>query len=172
MKNIVKPDVGYKAFPAFPTVLITVNWEGKKNIITLGMVHVFSFSPPLIGIGVAPKRHSFNMLKESGEFVLNVPGKELVEQTLLCGTKSGRDTDKFTETGLTPVKAEKVSAPLIAECPLNMECRIVQEIITGDHVWFIGEVLTVHMDESYNKEDMLTYWGGEFRLVGEVIRKR
>lgn len=172
MKKNVNPDVGYRAFPAFPTVLVTANSNGRDNIITLAMVHMFSFSPPLIGIGVAPKRHSYRMVRESGEFAVNVPGKELLEQVLFCGTKSGRDTDKFRETGLTPVKGEKISAPLIAECPLNMECKVVREIETGDHVWFIGEVKAVHMDENYNKEDIITYWGGEFRLIGKVIGKR
>ena len=173
MKKLQKPEgAWYRLFPSFPVAMVTVECEGKSNIITLAMVHVFSFEPPLIGIGVSPKRHSFSMLKGSREFVLNVPDKELIPQTLYCGVKSGRKLDKFRETGLTPVKAQFVGAPLIGECPVNIECKVVQEIETGDHVWFLGRVEAIHMDEGYDRICAASYWGGEFRMMGELIGKR
>ena len=162
----------YRLFPSFPVVMVTVEHGSSRNIITLGMVHIFSFDPPIIGIGVSPKRHSFEMIKESGEFVLNIPSKELVPQTLFCGIKSGSKIDKFKETGFSAVKADTVNAPLIEDCPVNIECKVVQEIVVGDHTWFFGRVQKIHMNESYKRDDALTYWSGEFRMMGELVGKR
>lgn len=163
---------GLLAFPAFPVVLATTQHNGKRNIITLGMVHVFSFKPPLVGIGIAPGRHSYSLIKESREFVLSIPGKEIVNAVQYCGTKSGRDVDKFMEAKLIPVQGETVKAPLIKECPVNLECKIVKEVEAGDHTWFIGEVKKVHIDENYNKENSLIYWNMEYRVIGELVEQR
>lgn len=160
---------GLLAFPAFPVVLAAMQHNGIRNIITLGMVHVFSFKPPLIGIGIAPGRYSYKLIKESGEFVLGIPDKEIARAVKYCGTHSGRDVDKFRETKLTPVKGRTVKAPLIRECPVNLECTNVKEIEAGDHTWFIGEVKEVHIDDDYNKENSLIYWDTEYRVIGEKI---
>ena len=126
------------------TVLVTTRLEGKDNIITLDWSIPVSFKPPLLAISVAPQRHSFHRLKEAGEFVLAIPTPEMEEAALYCGTHSGRDTDKFKETGLTKEKAEKVNAPLIREAGANIECRIYESIEAGDHTMFIGEILKEH----------------------------
>jgi flavin reductase (DIM6/NTAB) family NADH-FMN oxidoreductase RutF len=136
------------------------------------MVHVFSNNPPLVGIGIAPGRYSYRLIKESGEFVLGIPDKELVRVVNYCGTKSGRDVDKFKETKLTPVKGIAVKAPLIKECHVNIECSVLNEVKAGDHNWFIGEVKKVHIDETYDKETSLIYWDKEYRVVGEVVDRR
>jgi flavin reductase (DIM6/NTAB) family NADH-FMN oxidoreductase RutF len=173
MKKDSAPDENWRTvFPSFPVVMATVESNGSKNIITLGMVHVFSFDPPIVGIGVSPRRHSFQMLKDSGEFVINIPTKELVPQTLFCGIKSGNKIDKFKETGLTPVPGEAVKAPLIGECPVNLECKVVKETEVGDHVWFLGEVVKAHIKENYRRGDAVSYWAGEFRMMGELVGKR
>jgi len=166
------PRKGIKAFPAFPVVLATMEYNGIRNIITLGMVHVFSNNPPLVGIGIAPGRYSYGLIKKSEEFVLAIPGKELVRAVNYCGTKSGRDVDKFKETKLTPIKGIAVKAPLIKECPVNIECRVLNEVEAGDHNWFIGEVKNVYIDENYDKENSLIYWDKEYRVVGEVVERR
>jgi flavin reductase (DIM6/NTAB) family NADH-FMN oxidoreductase RutF len=163
---------GLLSFPAFPVVLASMEHNGIRNIITLGMVHVFSFKPPLIGIGIAPARYSYRLIKESGEFVVGIPDKEIIEAVQYCGTRSGRDVDKFTETKLTPIKGNAVKAPLIKECPVNFECIVVEEVEAGDHTWFIGEVKEVHVDGIYNKENSLIYWDMEYRVVGGVVERR
>lgn len=126
------------------TILVTTNLEGKDNIITLDWAMPVSFEPCLIAISVAPQRFSSNMLKGSKEFVVAIPTPEMEEAVLYCGSHSGKDTDKFKETGLTKQKAEKISAPLIKEAGANIECRLVDTIEAGDHSIFIGEILKVH----------------------------
>ncbi|MEO0092918.1 MAG: flavin reductase family protein [candidate division WOR-3 bacterium] len=157
-----------RKFPCFPCVLVTT----QNNIITIGMVHIFSFAPPLVGIGVSPRRYSFNLLKQSKEYVINIPTKDLLTQVAFCGEKSGRDCDKFEKTGLTKQPSLKVKTPSIAECPLNIECKIINEIETGDHTWFIGEVVAAHIDSDYDPEETILYWGGHYRVPGTVIGKR
>ena len=157
-----------RKFPCFPCVLVTT----ENNIITIGMVHIFSFSPPLVGIGVAPRRYSFNLLKQSKEYVINIPNKELLAQVAFCGEKSGRDYDKFKETGLTKQPSIILKTPSIQACPINIECRVIKEIETGDHVWFIGEVVAAQIESDYKPEESILYWGGFYRVPGIVIGKR
>ncbi|MCX8173560.1 MAG: flavin reductase family protein [Thermoplasmata archaeon] len=161
----------YRLFPAFPVTLVTCGKYETTNIITIGMCHIFSFSPPLIGFGVAPKRHSFKLLKEHKEFVVNLPTKDLADAAMKCGSTSGKTTDKFRHAGLTKIPSKKVNTGSIKECPLRFECITKQEFVTGDHTWFVGEI--VHCEaEEYRKEDLLLYWGGEFRVPGNVVMKR
>jgi flavin reductase (DIM6/NTAB) family NADH-FMN oxidoreductase RutF len=169
MKRPISSDSAEDAFSGFPVVLATVSGK-KDNVITLAMCHVFSFRPPLIGIGVGPKRYSHGLLKAGKDFAVNVPSKALLEAVEICGSKSGRRVDKFRAAGLTKEKAKKISAPLIAECPVNIECVKVKELDTGDHTWFIGEVVAARADPSYDRNrDMLLYWG-DYRTVGDVIK--
>ena len=157
-----------RLFPCFPCVLVTV----EQNIITIGLVHIFSFNPPFLGIGIAPSRHSFGLLKRSREFVVNIPTREILPAVSYCGEHSGRNEDKFKATGLTAETPVKIKTPSISECPVKFECTVVQEVETGDHTWFIGEVVHVGMNENYKKEDAVLYWGGFYRLPGPVIGQR
>ena len=153
------------AFPGFPTVLIT----SSENIITVTLVHIFSFSPPLIGIGIKPERHSFSLIKESKEFVVNIPTKDVLSAIKFCGSKSGNDFDKFKETGLTKEESQSVKTVSIKECPVNIECKVVQEIKSGDRTWFVGEIIQGRIAEDYNLEDTILYWRGVYRLPGQVV---
>lgn len=157
-----------RLFPCFPCVLVTVS----DNIITIGMVHIFSFNPPLIGIGVSPHRHSFHLIKKAKEFVVNVPARQLLTAVTYCGEHSGRDGDKYRATGLTREPAVRLSTPAIKECPVKFECRLVQEVEAGDHSWFIGEIVAVTADPHFRREDAILYWGGFYRLPGTVIGQR
>ncbi len=168
MKIDISADDAQDCFSGFPVVLATVGGE-KDNIITLAMCHVFSFKPPYLGIGVAPKRFSYGLLKESKDFAVNIPDKSMLRETEICGSKSGRRVDKFETSGLTRSKAAKISAPLIAECPVNIECVKVKELEAGDHTWFVGEMVASHKDEKYDKADMMLYWG-EYRVIGELVK--
>lgn len=161
-----------RIFACFPCVLVSCSYQGKDNIISIGMIHIFSFNPPLIGIGVAPSRYSYSLIKNSKEFVINIPNKDMVEIVNFCGEKSGKEIDKFKEMNLTKEKGSKVNCPMIKECPVNLECRVKYEFETGDHTWFIGEILTCYVREDYNKEENLLYWGGKYYSIGKIIKIR
>ncbi len=142
--------------PAGVVVMATcVGEDGKSNIITLGMYMPISSRPPMVCIGVAPQRYSHGLIEETGEFVINTPPITLEEQVHYCGVKSGRDVDKFAETGLTPIPAIKVRPPLIEECFGHIECRVVQSHVCGDHTLFVGEVVATSADEEVMRGDVL-----------------
>ena len=138
--------------PVYPTpaALITcVSRDGKPNIITLGEVFNVSLRrPPIVGLAIRKATWSHGLIAETKEFVVNMPTTAILRETDLCGTRTGRDTDKFAESGLTAIPAHKVRPPLIKECPLNIECRLTSLQEIGDHDLFLGEVLAVHADES------------------------
>lgn len=115
--------------------------EGRRSICPLGWKMKTSFSPPMMAISVAPSRFTHDLIAKAGAFVLAWPGESLAAATLFCGTRSGRDLDKFKAAGLTPLKARHVSVPLVAECNVNMECRLAGKLTAGDHTIFAGEIL-------------------------------
>lgn len=131
-----------------PVVLLSVAGEVKPNIITLSWVANVCSKPPTVVVGIRSERHSYGLVKKAGEFVLNIPSLEQFAGTEFAGTKSGRDHDKFAECGFTPEPATKVSAPMIKECPINIECKTNQVIPLGTHDLFVAEVVAVHIDES------------------------
>ena len=121
--------------------------DARPNIITLAWAGVVCSEPPMVGIAIRPHRYSHSLIVESGEFVVNMPTEDILQETDLCGVVSGKDVDKFAKTGLTPIPASQVKAPLIKECPVNLECRTTQIISLGTHDLIIGEVLATHIDE-------------------------
>jgi len=169
MKKSISNDDAEDAFSGFPVVLGTVSGE-RDNIITLAMCHVFSFKPPYLGVGIGPRRYSHGLFRASEDFAINIPSKKILDAVEVCGSKSGRKTDKFEASGLTKERAEKIAAPLIAECPVNIECVKVKEVEAGDHTWFIGEIVAARADPRYDKnKDMLLYWG-EYRTIGRLVK--
>ncbi len=156
----IREGLGY--LPIRPVYLVSMEHQGKKNIITIGMFAFFSGNPPIVGVGVAPKRYSYDLIRKSREYVVNVVDEGLMEAVRVCGEKSGRDSDKFELAGLTPMKGVKVNAPHIKESPVSIECKVVQEVETGDHVWFIGEVQAAHVKSDFGWEQGLLFkWVGE-----------
>ncbi|MCD6263350.1 flavin reductase family protein [Candidatus Bathyarchaeota archaeon] len=148
MKKVLERDGFYQATPVVSVVLATcVDQRGRPNIITLRMYMPISFDPPLVCIGVSPKRYSHDLIAESGEFVVNVPSIDLMEAVHFCGTRSGREVDKFAETGLTPIPARAVRPPLIKECFAHLECRVVDQHVCGDHTLFVGEIVAASIEE-------------------------
>ncbi len=155
MKESVPLSRALKVGPPTSVVLATcVSAEGKPNIITLGMYMPISHRPPLVSIGVSPRRHSHKLIEETREFVINVPSEDLVRETEFCGSVSGRDHDKFNETDLTPVAASKVRPPLIKECVSNLECKVVASYECGDHTLYVGEVVAAHVEEGLLRETL------------------
>jgi len=122
--------------------------EERVSICPLGWKMNTSGLPPMMAISVAPSRFTHDLIESSGEFVLAWPGEDLAEATMFCGTKSGRDVDKFAETGLTAMSGTHVQAPLIKECVVNLECRLAGKMTSGDHTIFAGEILAAWVNEA------------------------
>lgn len=120
----------------------------RRSICPLGWKMQTSHNPPMVAVSIAPSRYTHDLIGATGEFVLVWPGEGLAEETIICGTTSGRDTDKFAQCGLTALPAKEVSVPLIGECIANLECRVTGTLETGDHTIFAGEVVAVHLSNS------------------------
>ena len=178
MKRLFKPSTDL--IPT-PVVLVTVQGkQGPPNIITLAWVGVVNSDPPMVGIGIRPDRHSYGSLMETREFCVNIPHAGMTRAVDVCGIVSGKDKDKFALTGLTPEAASKVTPPLIRECPVNLECRLVHTLELGSHTLFVGEIVAVHRDEaildekgkiSMDKFAAIAYCPGvhDYRAVGEKL---
>ncbi len=121
--------------------------KGTTNIITLAWTTPISHQPPLLLLGIGPKRYSHELISETKEFVVNIPTMDIVKETLFCGRRTGRIHDKFKETGLTPLPAKMVRPPIIKECVAHVECKLHQQISIGDRTLFVGEVLTAYVNE-------------------------
>jgi flavin reductase (DIM6/NTAB) family NADH-FMN oxidoreductase RutF len=132
-----------------PVVLMSLWGDGSSpNIITLAWSGIMCGEPPTIYGSVRSQRFSHSLLKQNGDFVINLPLPTQVKEVDICGTKSGRDEDKFSRCGFTAEKAAKVDAPIIVECPVNLECRTLQVLELGAHDAFVAEVINVQVDEN------------------------
>jgi len=129
-----------------PSALIASGNEKEHNIITLAWVGVVNSSPPMISAAIRSNRYSYGMIKDSGEFTVNIPSAEQVEIADRCGTLSGRDLDKFARFNLTTACGLLKYAPMIDECPISMECRLEQTIELGSHTLFIGQVISTYLN--------------------------
>jgi len=163
-----------------PTVLVTcIDDRGKANIIAIAAVTIVSYEPPLYMIAIRDNRYSYDIISQTKEFVINIPSIDLVDEVHMCGSFSGNSVDKFKTTGLTPTQAKKVSAPLIDECPINIECKVVTSIKPGTHTLFIGEVLATHVEQGLFDEGILDlekfsviiYNYREYRIPGDIIKQ-
>jgi flavin reductase (DIM6/NTAB) family NADH-FMN oxidoreductase RutF len=144
------PKVVKKPFVALrpvPVVLVSCGHGEQANIITIAWTGILCSNPPQIGIGVRPVRHSHGLIQQTGEFVINIPGERLLGEMEYCGFVSGRDADKFDTSGLTPVPGSAMQTPIIAESPINLECRLAHTLPLGSHDLFVGEVVAVQISE-------------------------
>ena len=164
-----------------PAVMVSVaDKKGNDNILTVAWTGTLCTNPPMAYICVRPERHSHKMIMETGEFVINLTTEKLAKATDYCGVKSGNTVDKFEEMNLTREKAQKVKAPLIAESPVNIECKVRESKNLGSHTMFIADVIAVTVDDKYmnstgkfdlNKSDLLVYSHGEYFGLGDKIGK-
>ena len=162
-----------------PAVMVSVtDGKGQDDIITVAWTGTICTNPPMVYISVRPSRFSHHMLMETGEFVINLTTEKLTRATDYCGVRSGRDVDKFKETGLTREKAEFVKAPMIKESPVSIECRVTEVKKLGSHDMFLAEVLAVHADEEYmdennrfdlNRARPMVYSHGEYLGIGKKL---
>ncbi len=133
--------------PTGNVVLVTCGSGDKANIITVGMYMPISIRPPYVCIGISPQRYSHQLIEETEEFVVNSPGISIEKEMHYCGVKSGKDVNKWKETGLTAIPSLKVGAPRIKECFGHLECKVVESHVMGDHTLFVGEVVATSADE-------------------------
>lgn len=155
-----------------PVVLITSkNKEGKSNVFTVGWTGTINTKPPMLYISIRPERLSYEYIKESMEFVVNLPSSDLVKAVDYCGVRTGKKNDKIKEMGFTLKESSKISAPYIDECPINIECRVVNIVPLGTHDMFIAEVLCSHVNENlldekgkihFENANMMAYCHGEY----------
>jgi flavin reductase (DIM6/NTAB) family NADH-FMN oxidoreductase RutF len=134
-------------YPRQVVLVSCADRAGKTNIITLAWSMSASINPPMLIVGVAPKRYSHKLIEETEEFVVNVPTMKMLKETLFCGRRTGRKHDKFKEVRLTPLPAKKVKPAIIKECVAHLECRLHHQMTTGDHTLFLGEVLAAYADK-------------------------
>lgn len=162
-----------------PAVMVSVaDGQGNTNIITVAWAGTVCTNPPMLSISVRPTRHSYGMIEETGEFVVNLTTKELVRACDYCGVASGRDVDKFRRMNLTPLPMEQMRAPGIAESPVNIACRVKHKIPLGSHTMFVAEVVGVAVEDAYidesgrfgiNETGLVMYSHGEYFAMGERL---
>ena len=136
-----------------PRILVSCRLNGEDNALAVGYCGNCSFDPPMVMVGIVPSRYSYHMIKESGCFVVNLPEKTYQEEFDYLGSVSKRDCDKLKEKNIALAEGEVVDAPLLADCPVNIECTIVDSIMTGSHEMFVGKVERVHAREDLVDED-------------------
>ncbi len=144
-KVVWKP--GTMLYPV-PAVLVSSHYRGEENVLTVSWAGTVCTEPAMLSISLRPERHSYRLIKESGGFVVNLPTAELARAVDFCGVKSGAHIDKFAAAKLSPGPGRHVEAPLIAECPVCIECRVKEVMPLGSHHLFLAEVLAVHAEES------------------------
>ena len=177
MKQRWKP--GTVLYP-LPAVLVSCGATPEEyNLLTVAWTGTVCTNPPMCSISERPERHSYGIIRRTGEFVINLTTRRLARATDWCGVRSGRDWDKFREMGLTPVASEAVAAPLLAESPVNIECRVRQVVPLGSHDLFIAEVVGVQVDEALidpatgrfclERADPIVYSHGEYFVLGEAL---
>jgi flavin reductase (DIM6/NTAB) family NADH-FMN oxidoreductase RutF len=164
-----------------PAVLVSVGEnEQEYNLFTVAWTGTVCTNPPMCYISVRPERHSYEILKRTGEFVINLTTARLARATDWCGVRSGRDYDKFKEMGLTPVAAAVVKAPVVEESPVAIECKVRQVIPLGSHDMFLADIVAVNVDEKLvdkngklhlDKANLIAYSHGEYFELGKRLGK-
>ncbi len=175
-KQYWKP--GNMLYPV-PAVMVSCQRPGEKpNIITVAWAGTICSDPAMLSISVRPERYSYDIIKETGEFVVNLVNRDLTFATDYCGVKSGRDVDKYQEMNLTPLPSRHIAAPGIEESPVCLECKVRQVIALGTHDLFLAEIMGVTVDEKYmdekgkfhlNDVDLTAYSHGEYFALGEKL---
>ncbi len=172
------PKPGNFLYPVPAVMVSCMDREKKPNIITIAWTGTVCSDPPMVSISVRKSRYSYNLIKESGEFVINLTTRKLAKAADFCGVRSGRELDKFESCGLHPQKSSVIECPLIAESPVNIECRLKQVIELGSHDLFLAEVVAVDVDSAYIDEkgsfhmdevDLIAYSHGSYQALGQVL---
>lgn len=176
-KTMWKP--GTFLYP-IPAVMVSCGTFEKSNIMTVAWTGILNTNPPMVYISVRPERYSYNLIKESGEFVINLTTEDLAFATDWCGVKTGENIDKFKEMKLTKQKANFVNCPMIAESPVSVECKVKEIKDLGSHHVFVADVLAINADDKYidenggfdiSKCDLIAYANGGYYTLNKKIGK-
>ncbi|EYE88960.1 flavin reductase [Fervidicella metallireducens AeB] len=163
-----------------PAVMVSSKYEDKENIITVSWAGTICTNPPMVSISLRPERYSYELIKKSGEFVINVPGKDLAFAADFCGVKSGREVNKFEKLKLQRELSSIVAVPIIKEAPLAIECRVKEIIELGSHHMFIADVVAVNVEEKLidekgklhlDKADLICYNHGQYCVASKPLGK-
>ena len=163
-----------------PAVMVSCGTMEESNIITVAWTGILNTNPAMCYISVRPERYSHNIIKENGEFAINLTSRQLAYATDWCGVKSGRDVDKFKEMKLTKEKANIISVPLIKESPVSVECKVKEIVPLGSHDMFVAEIVAIDADEKYIDEkgafdigkcDLIAYANGGYYPLEKKIGK-
>jgi flavin reductase (DIM6/NTAB) family NADH-FMN oxidoreductase RutF len=175
-KTKFKP--GNMLYP-LPAVMVSCgDIHGISNILTIAWTGTLCTNPPMAYIAVRPERHSYNIIRNSGEFVINLTTKKLIRATDFCGVRSGKDHNKWSDCHLTPMAADTVKCPLIKESPVNIECKVSQVLELGSHHVFIADVTAVHVDDRFldkngtfhlEDADLIAYSHGTYFDLGKPL---
>ena len=177
MKRSLKPQT---ILAPIPTVMVSCGSMENSNIITIAWTGILNSEPPLVYVSIRPTRYSYKMIKETREFVINIPDENLVWQADFCGTKSGSELDKFKEAKLTKEACRLVKCPAIEECPINLECEVIKIEELGSHHMFIGKIINVNAKKEIIQNDkinipkanLLTYLGNEYYVANKKVGDR
>lgn len=157
-------------------LMVSCSYKGQDNIITIAWISKVCREPPKIAIAIDQQRHSYDIVKKSKAFVVNIPSVDQVRNVDYCGTKSGRDVDKFKECKFTKINGE-LGIPMIKECPINVECKVTESMLLGSHEVFIGEVIAYWVDSElqdgfdYEKIDPIVYLSPDYWGIGKIKGK-
>lgn len=163
-----------------PAIMVSCGTMEKSNIITVAWTGILNTNPAMVYISVRPERYSYHLIKEQGEFVINLTNKSLARATDWCGVKTGAKVDKFKEMKLHKEKANFVKCPMIKESPVSVECKVKEIKKLGSHHMFIADVLAINSDEKYidekgafdiSKCDLIAYSNGHYYQIGKKIGK-
>lgn len=177
MKEALEPST---TLAPIPSVMVSCGNMEKSNILTIAWTGVLNSEPPLVYISIRPSRYSYEIIRKTGEFVINLPDENLVWQTDFCGTKSGKDIDKFKEAKLTKETCKFVCAPAIAECPISLECKVKEIKELGSHHMFIAEIISVNAKEEIMKDgkmdlqkaNLLSYFDSKYHVANKKVGDR
>ena len=177
MVKIEKP-AGAAVYPMPPALVSAYDEEGKPNAMAAAWITNICFKPPTVVVGIRDNRYTFELIEKAGCFGVNLPNVDIAKETDYFGMVSGRNHDKFTETGLTVFKGKEVNVPLIEECPVNIECKVTNQVKVGTHHAFFGEIVKVYYDESMINDkgspdillgNLLAYGTGKYYSLKESI---
>lgn len=161
-----------------PPALVSCGTMEKPNALAIAWTGIINSNPAMTYVSIRPERHSHKLIKDSGEFVINLTSKNLLRATDFCGAKSGANTDKFKECRITAERASKVSAPMVLESPISIECKVVEIKSLGSHDMFLAEIVAVNVDEQYldeknklnmNQCGLIAYSHGEYFALGKKV---
>ena len=174
-KTVWKP--GTMLYP-LPPVMVTCGTVEKPNVLTIAWTGIINSEPAMTYISVRPSRFSYDIIKETKEFVINLSTEKMLKAVDFCGVKSGKDTDKLKETGLTVLPAENIKAPIIEQSPLSLECRVTEIKPLGSHDMFLAEITAVHVDEKLldangrfelEKSGLIAFCHGAYYALGKKL---